>query len=213
MTKTLPLVLCAVGLLANSANAQNTATIVAMPSQFTLMSGNVFDVTYTLTGGPTVVSAFDLFLESSSLNANNNFSITSRVLGAPGTNAGTPTFPDLLSTSTSDHAGFAQNRSDQGAFFNADQNAPAVLVTLTLQVDANTPNGNYTFSTTSSDTNTEPKATLVFGGPNTGDDFNQFSVAPASFTINVVPEPAAWALVVVGVTMLAGSGRMRRRRA
>jgi PEP-CTERM motif len=202
-------ILVALSCAAQAASAQ-TATLTATPSTFNVLPGGNFNVTFSLTGGPVVVSGFDLFLESNSANVNNNFSIASRTLAHPGTNAGIPTYPDAISTSTSDHAGFAQNLNDQGAFFSADANAPTDLLTLNMQVGNLTPGGTYTFFTTSSNTNTEPKATLVFGGPNTGDDLNQFSVTPVSFTVTVVPEPATWSLLAMGG--LGSLGMVLRRK-
>jgi PEP-CTERM motif len=194
----------------SGAVAQGTATITANPNTFSLAPGDTFNVTFTLQSGPAVVSGFDLFLESNSANVDNNFSITVRTLAHSGTDADLPSYPDAISTSTSDHSGFAQNQHDQGAFFDSDQNVPTDLVTLTLQVGANTPSGSYTFSTTSSNTGVENKATLVFGGPSTSDDLNQFSVTPTSFTVTVVPEPSVWLLISVGAA--ASFAAMRRHR-
>ena len=213
MKTKLAAVILALGAFATGAFAQaQTATILATPDNFIVNPGGTFNVTFSLQSGPAVVSGFDLFLESNSANVDNNFSITMRSLAHPGTDAGTPSFPDTISTSTSDHAGYAQNLHDQGAFFSTDQNVPTDLVTLTLQAGNLTPGGTYTFFTTSSDTATENKATLVFGGPSSTDDFNQFSVTPASFTVTVVPEPATWSLVSLGALASFGLTLRRRRK-
>lgn len=209
-TKILVLLL-ATGLLARAAFAAN-ATVTVDNNTFNVMPGDTFSITFSVTGGPVVVKGFDLFLESNSANVDNNFSITQRVLGHPGTDADAPTYPDVISTSTSDHSGFAQNTHDQGASFSADQNVPTDLLTLTLLVGNATPGGSYTFMTTSSNTVAEPKATLVFGGPSSADDLNRFDVPVVSFTVNVVPEPATWSLLALGGLGSVGLVMLRSRR-
>ncbi len=201
-------ILAALTCAAEAAFAQ-TATITATPNAFTLNPGQTFNVTFALQSGPTSVSGFDLFLESNSANVNNNFSITSETLAHPGTAAGVPTYPDVISTTTSDHAGFAQNANDQGANFNADAAVPTNLTMLTLQVGSLTPGGTYTFFTTGS-AGPEDKQTLIFGGAN--DNFTQYSVTPTSFTVTVVPEPATWSLILTGGVGAAGL-MLRRKRA
>ncbi|HEY4283681.1 MAG TPA: hypothetical protein VGM62_11515, partial [Chthoniobacterales bacterium] len=139
--KTKLLAVLLTGCFTHALLAQGTATITATPNSFNLSPGGTFNVTFSLQSGPAVVSGFDLFLESNSANVNNNFSLTARTPAHPGTNAGSPSYPDVISTTGSDHAGFAQNGHDQGVFFDTDQNVPTDLLTLTLQVGAGTPTG------------------------------------------------------------------------
>jgi hypothetical protein len=208
MKKTLLLTICAVGLVVGEAFAQVTMTATTSPNVTALSTGDTFTVTFSLQNPPNFVSGFDLFLESNSANVNNGFEIISRTVGA-GTDAGLPTYPDVISTSTSDHLGFAQNANDQGRFFSTDQAGASSLETLTLQVLTSTA-GSYTFSTTSSSL-PENKQTLVFGGPTTADDLNQFSVTPGDFTVTVVPEPSTW-LAGIGAVGVIGYTMLRRRR-
>ena len=212
--------LAVIAMMVSSALAQNgTAVVDFTQSATSVNSGQTFTVTFQLQSGvnPTlaVVSSFDLFLESNSANVDNNFSIVLPVTyPAAGTQSGNPSYPDTISSSTSDHSGYAQNQYSQGYSFTNDLavSNPTNLVTLTIQVGANTPIGSYTFFNTSS---SDTKATLIGGGPDASNDLNQYDVNQASFTIDVigatVPEPSTW-LAGVGASGVIGYTVLRRRK-
>lgn len=193
------------------------SSLTATPSTQTvdLSSSNVFNVTFTLSvSGPTPsdLSGFDLYIETIAANSG-YFSITMATPGATSPfdeGSGPGDYPDPLSADGG-HAGYVQNSGSQGFTSLSDVTTPFsnVVVTLSFTVAANTPNGMYMFQSTGS-SSTNLYSSISGGGD---DGFNTYYIqTPATFSINVVPEPSTWSLLGLGVFAWLGLTIMRRHR-
>jgi len=218
MNKKLALIAILAGLSLTSAFATGTITLTPSSNQISGTSG-VFNVTVALSNATANnISAFDLFLQSNSTGAD-SFTITNTtpVLdSANATRATTPQFPDAFTMSGSTQAGFFQNTHDQGFSYEADQALSGSTTLETLQISysfgsAPALGTTFTFGTSASGA----------GGPNTkgtyfySDNFATYNqiTTPGSFTLTVVPEPATWMLLIVGLVALTGFRRFKARRA
>jgi hypothetical protein len=173
---------------------------------------------------PTQITGFDLILEGATVQGGKNISGDFAVTGtsSPLTSAGwipagIPTFPETLTSGNSDHPGFSQNADNLGyagppAQPASNYSSPTSIETLTLSIAPNTPAGTYTFETTGVYQTPAGGTTARFSDiTNSGDPNSPYQIAPATFTITVVPEPATWSLFVLGAIATFGLTVWRSR--
>jgi len=170
----------------------------ASPSSSTVGLGSTFNVTFAAT---TTVpfTGFDLFLGTSSADAN-EFTVTAATLGSQFTYiAGAPSLPANLSTTGVEDFGLTQT---PGAT-NLPAGGPYTLTTLTIEADNGLSFGDHTLTIQSA----LPDASGVYNA-----DFSPSSISgPVNFTVDVVPEPGTASLLLAGlVGCLLLSPRMRR---
>ena len=116
MKRTLLVMSCLAGMLAQSAWSQITLT--ANPTSQSASPGGTFNVQISLnvTGTtPANVAGFNLWLETAAANSG-LFAVTADTSNVSGWNtpAGAQPFPESITTTGSTHAGFAQNADSLG---------------------------------------------------------------------------------------------------
>ncbi len=211
MKKTFLILAGAACFFTQSALAQISLTANPLGQTIDTGTTNLFqvEIRLTITGGnPPNVQGFDLLLET--LGANSGFfSITGQTPGAPGTPSSVASYPDALTTGSSNRAGFAQNQFSQGhAFTNAQSNPTNILLTtLSLSINPGTPNGTYEFFSTSNGTSGNRGSSI-----NSSSGTTFFVNNPAQFSITVVPEPATWSMIALGGLAAFGFNRLRAKR-
>ncbi len=184
----------------------------AAPGSQTVTPASEFSVSLTLNvpqdSGPTNVVGFDLFLVTAAINSG-YFSITAVTPTGPFTDpAGPSTLPDSLTTAAA--SGFVRNQYDQG-FTGTSQTVPVAnlsLEDLVVSVAANTPLGTYMFKT--STISTAGAAAYSDVVDSNGNAYE--ATSPGTFSITVVPEPGAAALLLAGAILVGGAGLRRRMR-
>lgn len=171
----------------------------------------VFDITLSVTAmnGPADVQGLSYWFETSAANQT-YFTIVSRSFTRSSPPGETSPFDDDIQDPTGDAIVPGGNEHDIGGTAPNGMAQPTdadyFVATLTIQINASTPNGSYTIQTTTLATNGGPK-TSGAGDSN----FDRTDIPAATYTINVVPEPSASALVALAAAA-AGLWVYRRRR-
>lgn len=152
---------------------------------------------------PTGANGITYFLESVNSGGNSAtgiFTITGRTLA-------TFTDPQTTSFPASDPInGNNGNSSDLGASGGAQSQGIFALGTLTIAISGSAPAGSYTLSNLTTFENFG-KGAVLFGSDGSG-----FDLPSSSYSVQIIPEPATWSMLVLGGMSCAGARFFRRGR-
>lgn len=214
----LPLILSSL-LSASGALAQITLSFndnSGTPNAGTYMPGATFsfDITLSVASNiPNGIAGYSLWFETAA--ANSDLFVIPTIPNYSGSPFDSPTpfssdFPQPLTSSGSQHMGFAENQVDLGAIAGVNQPTPGsyFLQNISFTISNAIAPGTYTIMSTSAETgHPAGRRSIVDDGSG-----NTFDISPSTYTITVIPEPATWTLLTLGALVCTGSSVLRRRR-
>ena len=187
---------------ANTLTFNNGTGTPALSSNLTPGSSFSFDISLNISSQPpNDARGYSLWFETAAAN-NNSFTITANnnngsPFGAPSWSFTDPAGRFVLTTTDSQHTGFAEEAEDMGATTAGSLTTPGTyfLEHITFTLSNSIAPGTYTIMSTSAASGHPPGriSEVNDSGAQT------YDIQPATYTITVVPEPATcWLLALSG---------------